>query len=61
MDKKVFDKIGWTKNMKVRYNGDICRVIGVYFDERKVFLEKKDEQVGMWRFLGTILYSEIEL
>lgn len=61
MDKKVFDKIGWTKNMKVKYNGDVCKVIGVYFDEGKVLLERKDEQAGMWRYVGNVLYSEIEL
>lgn len=61
MDKKVFDKIGWTKNMKVKYNGDVCKVIGVYFDEGKVLLERKDEQDGMWRYVGNVLYSEIEL
>lgn len=61
MDKKVFDKIGWTKNMKVKYNGATCRVIGVYFDEGKVLLERKDEQTVMWRYVGSVLYSEIEL
>lgn len=48
MDKKVFDKIGWTKNMKVKYNAATCRVIGVYFDEGEVLLEMKDEQTVMW-------------